>query len=372
MRLFWQRQGWLIVDVAEAQPSACAAPVILDPGETEVLALAQALVEPLVLLDDEVARAEARRLRLQVCGTLGILVRAYHERLLSLDQVELLIREIAARPDIWISARLCPQVLAFLRERPPRSCGGHLRAGSSLRGHQRLHIFPSVVPLDRHPRQLPPVPCASIALLLTIRRWPAHRRTVPTERREDRPLADGHLDAVLVAKAPLQRRGVTRRQAHSAAHSAALRDCALPRASQKCGHRRVPFQRIGADGRQAGQLLDAPASLAPQAVALGPHARPVVLRLACPATEGSAGTGNWMEAGRETRSGPPGRASPATPARALPEVEQSRDLISAIPPPAHHERFQQVLAKRLASGVQERRGGRRAQPLVALDTVPRT
>jgi predicted nucleic acid-binding protein len=57
--------------------SAYTPPVVLDPGETEVLALAQSLADPLVLLDDKVARAEARRLKLRLCGTLGILVRAY-------------------------------------------------------------------------------------------------------------------------------------------------------------------------------------------------------------------------------------------------------------------------------------------------------
>jgi hypothetical protein len=114
VRLFWQRQQWSIVDVPEALLSAYAPPVILDLGETELLALAQSLADPLVLLDDEVARAEARRLKLRLCGTLGILVRAYRKGLLSLDQVELLIREIAARPDIWIAARLCDQVLASL------------------------------------------------------------------------------------------------------------------------------------------------------------------------------------------------------------------------------------------------------------------
>jgi len=41
-------------------------------------------------------------------------VRACRKDLLSLDQTELLIREIAARPDIWIAARLCEQVLASL------------------------------------------------------------------------------------------------------------------------------------------------------------------------------------------------------------------------------------------------------------------
>jgi len=36
------------------------------------------------------------------------------EKLLSFSQVELLIHEIAVRPDIWIGARLCEQVLASL------------------------------------------------------------------------------------------------------------------------------------------------------------------------------------------------------------------------------------------------------------------
>ena len=114
VRLFWQRQQWPIVDVSETLLSAYVPPVVLDPGETELLALAQSVVDPLALLDDEVARAEARRLKLRLCGTLGILVRACRKDLLSLDQAELLIREIAARPDIWIAARLCEQVLASL------------------------------------------------------------------------------------------------------------------------------------------------------------------------------------------------------------------------------------------------------------------
>jgi predicted nucleic acid-binding protein len=113
-RLFWQSQHWPIVDVPETMLSAYVPPVSLDPGELEVLALAQSLADPLVLLDDEVARAEVRRLKLRLCGTLGILVRSYRQGLLSLDQAELLIREIAARPDIWIAARLCEQVLASL------------------------------------------------------------------------------------------------------------------------------------------------------------------------------------------------------------------------------------------------------------------
>jgi predicted nucleic acid-binding protein len=116
VRLFWQRQMWPIVDVPEAVMSAYAPPVILGPGEAKVLAFAQTLADPLVLLDDEVARSEARRLKLRVRGTLGVLMHAYREGLLSFDQVELLIREIAVRPDIWIGAKLCEQVLASLRK----------------------------------------------------------------------------------------------------------------------------------------------------------------------------------------------------------------------------------------------------------------
>ena len=73
MQLFWQAKGWPIIEVAIDMLSAYKPPVILDPGEAEVLALAQTLADTLVLLDDETARAEARRLKLPVRGTLGVL-----------------------------------------------------------------------------------------------------------------------------------------------------------------------------------------------------------------------------------------------------------------------------------------------------------
>jgi uncharacterized protein len=114
IRLFWRAKGWPIVEVTAAALTAYKPPVILDPGETEVLALAQTFPDALVLLDDETARAEARRLKLRVRGTLGVLAQAYHAEILSLSEVELLIQEIAARPDIWISTKLCEQMLQAL------------------------------------------------------------------------------------------------------------------------------------------------------------------------------------------------------------------------------------------------------------------
>ena len=58
IRLFWQQQGWPVVEVPSTVLAAYTPSVILGPGETEVLALAQTLKDPLVLLDDEVARAK--------------------------------------------------------------------------------------------------------------------------------------------------------------------------------------------------------------------------------------------------------------------------------------------------------------------------
>ena len=111
VRLFLNRELWPIIDVDAALLAAYTPSVILDPGETETLALALSLADPLVLLDDEIARSEARRLNLRLYGTLGVLVQAHHKQLLSSKQAELLIQEIANRPDIWISARLCAKVL---------------------------------------------------------------------------------------------------------------------------------------------------------------------------------------------------------------------------------------------------------------------
>ena len=113
VRLFWQRQKWPVVDVPPSVLSAYTPSVILGPGEKAVLALAQTMRYPLLLLD-EVARSEARLLKLRVRGTLGILAQAYREQMLTLAQTELLIREISVRRDIWISAKLCEQILASL------------------------------------------------------------------------------------------------------------------------------------------------------------------------------------------------------------------------------------------------------------------
>lgn len=90
------------------------APPGLGAGERQLLALARELRPDFLLLDDELARSEARRLGLTVRGTVGVLVQAYQTEFLRGEEIELLLLEIAARPDLWISERLCREVLAHL------------------------------------------------------------------------------------------------------------------------------------------------------------------------------------------------------------------------------------------------------------------
>lgn len=113
-RLFWQQKQWPIIEMSPPDLSVIQPSMILHPGELAVLALAQTVQQPLVLLDDEAARTEARRLELSVRGSLGVLVQGYRQKHLTRAEVALLIEEIGLRPDIWISAKLCQQILAAL------------------------------------------------------------------------------------------------------------------------------------------------------------------------------------------------------------------------------------------------------------------
>jgi len=116
VRLFLQNQKWPIVDISSDTLNSYTPSVIIGAGEIAVLALARTLRCPLVLIDDEVARGEARRLGLAVRGTLGVLIQACRQKILTTSQTEFLINEISIRRDIWISGKLCEQVLKELRK----------------------------------------------------------------------------------------------------------------------------------------------------------------------------------------------------------------------------------------------------------------
>jgi predicted nucleic acid-binding protein len=116
VRLFIEVCSLPILEASQEALLAYSPSTVLDAGETELLALAREFKDALVLMDDAEARAEARRLGLAVKGTLGVLVEACRAKVLSLAEAEILILEIAARPDIWIGETICRQVLQQLAQ----------------------------------------------------------------------------------------------------------------------------------------------------------------------------------------------------------------------------------------------------------------
>lgn len=88
----------------------------LHKGEREALNLALDNRSDLVLMDDMIAREHAQAFGLKVKGTLGIIVSAYRNKLLSLDEVQIIIETIIKRNDIWIAAGLCRSILTRLNK----------------------------------------------------------------------------------------------------------------------------------------------------------------------------------------------------------------------------------------------------------------
>lgn len=116
IQLFWRQRDWSIVTVDPDVVQDFVPDMILGRGEHHVLALALDSEATLVLVDDELARVEARRHGLRVKGTLGVLAECYRQGHLTLVDLEFLFQEIAARKDIWISEKLCLAVLDQLSE----------------------------------------------------------------------------------------------------------------------------------------------------------------------------------------------------------------------------------------------------------------
>lgn len=106
------RQKQLIVEeVAFDDLPFEIASLSLDAGEKEAIYLSMQESGSLILLDDLKAREEAKRLGLTVKGTLGLLVQAYREDLISSAEVNAFMETIITHDDIWISADLCREVL---------------------------------------------------------------------------------------------------------------------------------------------------------------------------------------------------------------------------------------------------------------------
>jgi hypothetical protein len=104
-----------VVEVNDSDLPSDIATLPLDVGEKQALYLAQSDKADLVLFDDEKVREEAKARGLNVKGTLGVIIQAYHAGLLGLNEVQSIIGAIMRREDIWISEELCRRVLRKLK-----------------------------------------------------------------------------------------------------------------------------------------------------------------------------------------------------------------------------------------------------------------
>jgi uncharacterized protein len=104
-------------------PAPSSLPVItpLHPGESESIRLAIELNCDWLIVDDMGARQgalanfAASGVTTSVKGTLGVITTAYAEKKLSRQQAIDLVNALKIRPDIWLSRKLCEQVIRTLQ-----------------------------------------------------------------------------------------------------------------------------------------------------------------------------------------------------------------------------------------------------------------
>jgi predicted nucleic acid-binding protein len=108
LRLFLIQEGWETMAVENAPDELIS--LHLDQGELDSLALALDM-NALLLIDEERGREIARRYRVKVRGTLGVLIEAYRHGFLTSSQLRFYFDQIEERTDIWISPSLCHRLL---------------------------------------------------------------------------------------------------------------------------------------------------------------------------------------------------------------------------------------------------------------------
>jgi len=108
LRLFLTQEGWETIEVEDTPDELIS--LHLDQGELDSLALALAM-NALLLIDEERGREEARRHKVKVRGTLGVLIEAYRHGFITSSQLRLYFNQIEERTDIWISPSLCHRLL---------------------------------------------------------------------------------------------------------------------------------------------------------------------------------------------------------------------------------------------------------------------
>ena len=83
----------------------------LDRGERDTLVLAITVRSRLVLMDETEGRRVARAQGFAVRGSMGVLIQAFRQSLMSADQLRLNLTEMARRQDIWVNPTLAERLL---------------------------------------------------------------------------------------------------------------------------------------------------------------------------------------------------------------------------------------------------------------------
>lgn len=106
LRLFFQSVAWKPEEVDFSTIPDVLRHAGLDIGEHDTLVLALSRRPSLVLMDEYAGRQVARRLKLPIRGSLGVLVEAYREGIISAEQISFYFTEVVEDQDIWISPKL--------------------------------------------------------------------------------------------------------------------------------------------------------------------------------------------------------------------------------------------------------------------------
>ncbi len=116
LQLFLAQVKWSPVDASRAPIPDDLLQAPLDRGERDTLALAVEREAGLVLIDEAVGRKIARTRGLPVRGSLGILIEAYRQGFIEVDQLRLYFDEMTHRQDIWVSPTLVARLLSKVLE----------------------------------------------------------------------------------------------------------------------------------------------------------------------------------------------------------------------------------------------------------------
>lgn len=103
------QQGWLQRRKVNDLLAVAVLRATLGPGEAEAIVLAQEIEASWVLLDDDLARAQAARIGLRVKGTAGILLTAYQAGLL--EDLRRALDDLRTK-GFWLSERVYRAILA--------------------------------------------------------------------------------------------------------------------------------------------------------------------------------------------------------------------------------------------------------------------